>query len=612
MINFTVSKKNISTEFHTKHTAGLRKTQALRPSVLAFSLLPLAACQAPQGILVQAPPAGAEPDFIEDPTNVFTARDDDNRFFEDKEATANLTVTGKAGNDHITTGTGDDVIKGGDGNDALVGWDGDDIIDGEGGNDIVSGNDGRDSLMGGSGNDFLSGGTGVDSLDGGTGDDALMLRDRPGDLEDQFDGGEGYDTLYISPVDVSDINILGLDFEDLTGIDLSDIFNEAPVILSLSEISALNFEEIRLNNEGDELTLTAQDVVNVTDGDNSLFIDGNMGATVIGDMAQWTDTSVQLLNGDIYYSFSNATAELHINSDIIRLGFQTDEPDFNEVLPNQFVAKDDSDSLMGKQNSTDNLTITGGAGNDKIWTGSGADTIDAGAGNDHVKSGFGNDSITGGDGTDILSGQDGNDVIYGGLGNDQIFGGNDQDILYGGDDNDLILGGLGADTLEGGNGDDALFGNFGDDILYGGAGNDVLMGDDILIGAILDDTNILDGGDGDDELWGDNGDLLDGGEGHDVWVISSNSIDFSLITVVDIEEIRLGANPLTLSQQDVLDMTDEDNELIITGIEEAIVTSTGQSWVLGADQVIDDEVYHTYTSGDATLLVDAGIGQDIT
>ncbi len=610
-------------------------------SLLGLSILPLASCKEPHGIFVQAPPPGPEPEFIENPTNTFTARDDNNRFFKQLESTENLTVIGKGGNDNITTGSGDDVIRGGSGNDYLVSSAGNDNVDGEAGgdhiltgggddiasggtgNDFIYGDTGNDTLNGGDGSDLLAGGGGADTLNGGAGNDVMIFHDRASDINDRFDGGDGYDNLQIAPTDLSEIDILGINVVDIIGVDIFGFLNDTSVTVSLSEIDAVNIEEIKLNNGDSEITITAQDVTNVTDQNNRLLINGDLGAKVIGDISEWSSYSVEAIDGKIFYTFSNATSDLLIQAELLRVGLQADEPDYSEDAPNIFTARDDTDSLIGKQNSTENLTITGKEGNDRILTGYGQDIIQGAGGNDQVKSGDGNDVIYGGDGNDNLSGQDGDDEIYGGQGVDEIFGGNNDDLLYGGDDSDFIIGGFGDDIIYGDGGNDVLMATLGNDTLYGGAGNDILhadFGNNILHGGAGNDTlfkgisgnDIMNGDEGDDEIWASNGDVIDGGTGYDTWIITTNNIDFSQLTATNMEEIKLGGNPLSFSLQDILDITDGNNKMIISGSTDAIVTSENQDWILGEDQTIDGEVYHTYTSGDATLLVDVDITQDIS
>lgn len=108
------------------------------------------------------------------------------------------------------------------------------------------------------------------------------------------------------------------------------------------------------------------------------------------------------------------------------------------------------------------------------------------------------------------------------------------------------------------------------------------------------------------------GDIIDGGPGYDEWVITNNSTDFTELSVVNIEELDIASNPLTITAQDILDITDENNELAISGTTDAILTSTYQNWVQGDDRTIDGEQYNSYSSGDATLLVDVEIIQHIS
>jgi len=70
-----------------------------------------------------------------------------------------------------------------------------------------------------------------------------------------------------------------------------------------------------------------------------------------------------------------------------------------------------------------------------------------------------------------------NETVYGGAGNDRIYIDGGNVTAYGGAGNDFIIvrdgvgaiyGGNGADTLQGGSGDDTIGGGAGVDVLYGG------------------------------------------------------------------------------------------------------------------------------------------------
>lgn len=92
---------------------------------------------------------------------------------------------------------------------------------------------------------------------------------------------------------------------------------------------------------------------------------------------------------------------------------------------------------------------------------------------------------------------------------------NDDDILFGDFGSDYLNGGRGRDVVHGGTGDEALYGYHNNDWLYGEAGNDRLFGGD--------NSDRLFGGSGNDQLDGVGGpgvDFLNGGSGHDVFIIN--------------------------------------------------------------------------------------------
>ena len=122
--------------------------------------------------------------------------------------------------------------------------------------------------------------------------------------------------------------------------------------------------------------------------------------------------------------------------------------------------------------------------------------------------------------------------------------------IYFGDDNsntqnirsnktDHIYGGKGEDTLYGGGGNDYIEGNKGNDTLYGEAGSDTLIG-----GAGGDN---LHGG-----ASGDHADILDGGQGHDIYHIETSDGD-TIIRDSDLDgEIRFDGKSLGSSGDTIL------------------------------------------------------------
>ncbi|EIM30279.1 Ig-like domain-containing protein [Microvirga lotononidis] len=131
------------------------------------------------------------------------------------------------------------------------------------------------------------------------------------------------------------------------------------------------------------------------------------------------------------------------------------------------------------------LTVTGGAGSQKVWgdsanqtliLGADDDTLHGGGGDDYVGSHGGDDWLYGDDGNDTVAGGEGNDWLFGGDGNDRLYGETGHDHLDGGSGNDWLYGGTGNDTMSGGTGNDTLKGEAGNDRITGGLGRDQMWG----------------------------------------------------------------------------------------------------------------------------------------
>ncbi len=140
----------------------------------------------------------------------------------------------------------------------------------------------------------------------------------------------------------------------------------------------------------------------------------------------------------------------------------------------------------------------------------------------------------------------------------------------------------------------------GNDILYGGAGNDTLDGGD--------QADTLDGGTGNDILSWDSADTaIDGGSGTDTLRVAGGDVDLIAFagTIQGIEQIDLeadaGANNLTLTMSDVLNMSDTDILTVDGDTGDSINAGTG--WTDGGVA----GGYHVYTQGLATLNVDTDV-----
>ncbi len=143
----------------------------------------------------------------------------------DSQVTAQMNITGGAGDDTIIGGSGNDIIvdnagantiyggagndtiiahgvnlpadgtgntiHGGEGRDYIEGGNANDIIFGDAGDDVIYGLGGNDEIHGGEGSDYIDGGTGNDTVFGDEGDDNII----GGKGDDQLDGGAGDDLL---------------------------------------------------------------------------------------------------------------------------------------------------------------------------------------------------------------------------------------------------------------------------------------------------------------------------------------------------------------------------------------------------------------------------------
>jgi VCBS repeat-containing protein len=92
--------------------------------------------------------------------------------------------------------------------------------------------------------------------------------------------------------------------------------------------------------------------------------------------------------------------------------------------------------------------------------------------------------------------------------------------------------------------------------------------------------------------------------------LSAGGISFDTISATSIEKIDLtqsGNTSITnLTMQEVLDVTDGNNELMIiadSGDSVALTNDGGNTWVQGSNITYGDQTFETYTNGDATLKV---------
>ncbi len=108
------------------------------------------------------------------------------------------------GADIVLAGLGDDFVWAGSGRDIVAGGAGNDRLHGGSGDDVVAGSDGDDVQWGGAGRDLMVDGLGWDVIHAGSGNDAILyieaalLGGSNADDGGRFNGGSGYDTLYLA------------------------------------------------------------------------------------------------------------------------------------------------------------------------------------------------------------------------------------------------------------------------------------------------------------------------------------------------------------------------------------------------------------------------------
>jgi len=261
------------------------------------------------------------------------------------------------------------------------------------------------------------------------------------------------------------------------------------------------------------------------------------------------------------------------------------------------------------QNNTISVDLTTGfTANNTLIGGNGADTLTGGAGNDKL---YDSTSATV---ADVIA--SGHNTMTGGAGNDTFYVTNSNDIIVGnatslvssivsydlsanasGGITQLTLTGTAAVNATANNSGDILIGNSGNNTLTGGSGDDtltdILGGNNILIGGL--GANTLKAGVGNDTLY-DSSDKntsnssissLTGGAGNDTYYVTNTSDTITELSAGGTDVVSTIVN-YTLSAQ----------------IENLILA--GSSAVIGQGNTLNNAITVANTSND-TLIGDAGV-----
>lgn len=416
--------------------------------------------------------------------------------------------------------------------------------------------------------------------------------------------------------------------------------NDAPVMATSQNSYAL------LGNGGEVAEILVSDLV------NGFVSDVDLGALPAGiavtDLDGSLDWSYSRDGGNSWTAFgtvSDGEARLLLPTDLIRynpanpvggsgtLGYVAWDRTSGTAGGTADVSTRGQDTAFSLIENelvvSDNSTLTGSAGQDRLVGSSGDETLYGLAGNDVLVGGLGNDILEGGEGIDLVdfsavssdvtidliypdaqnTGMTGHDSfrnienITGGSGNDRLTGDMQSNVLIGNDGNDILFGRGGADTLIGGLGNDTLSAGSGDgNILQGGIGDDIInggIGNDILFGGAGADRFV--GGTGSDFIYIDRFDIsFDGGVGYDRLVV----IDPAGVTVdldgTNIERFFGGTG------DDVADGSTITTSLILSGDDGNDILRGGSAMDRLAGQDGDDTLY----GNDGVDFMFGGAGAD--
>ncbi|MCK8067447.1 Ig-like domain-containing protein [Cobetia sp. 1CM21F] len=177
---------------------------------------------------------------------------------------------------------------------AIFGLSGNDSLIGSSFDDVIRGGEGDDSLVGNAGNDLLIGDSGSNTFDGGAGDDLIVTSS----LDFTIEGGADIDTVSFDGTG--------------KGIDLVALSAQAePSVMTNIEVLDISAS----SETGTSLKIDADTVLNLTDGDNELYIDGDEGDSVEAAGATSSATTTEF-NGTTYDTYQLGEATLYIDQDV--------------------------------------------------------------------------------------------------------------------------------------------------------------------------------------------------------------------------------------------------------------------------------------------------------
>jgi Ca2+-binding RTX toxin-like protein len=295
------------------------------------------------------------------------------------------------------------TVNGGNGNDTInasslpagvIGL----TIDGGAGNDTITGSQGDDVLLGRDGNDTVVGGRGADTAFLGNGNDTFTWN--PGDGSDVVEGQAGTDTLVFNGANIAE------------KIDISANGSRVRLFRDVANITMDldGIENIQVNALGGPDTITVNDLTGTAAKQVNIDLSGTVGSGQ-GDGAA-DNVIVNGTAGDDTVTVASSGAGVVVNGLAEKVTLAGTEGALDSLTVNGLDGNDTINASALKAGQI-NLTINGGAGDDKIIGSQGDDTVFGAQGNDTALLGAGNDTFVWnpGDGSDTVDGQAGSDTL---------------------------------------------------------------------------------------------------------------------------------------------------------------------------------------------------------
>jgi len=441
------------------------------------------------------------------------------------------------------------------------------------------------------GSDSLSGSINVDTLSGaaGTGfriyDAAASLGDHWGSTVSSAGdvNGDGIEDVMVAGDQAKQVAVIFGTDNIITAIDINTLRSNPGVDGFVIETPQSGDDITQINEAGDINGDGYTDLLIGTDDNDAYVIFGAASFTGLGGMLD-----VTTLNGTNGFTIDVPVVSSSFGNSVSGIG------DFNGDGYDDLIIDDglegNSFLIYGQPSFTANFNVTALNGGPEGFqlSGfsaslysqvSGAGDVDGDGFDDLLlsdpeSSGAGNNNNEGS--VYIIYGFDNeptNNDYYGDATNNSLTGTGADENFYGKTGDDYIDGGGGADLNSGGQGDDTFVYDAADTYIDGGFGNDTLVLD---MGDSISFTNL---------------------DKH--YIKSIENIDMKNDT---------GANTLTIDAVDLVQSSEDLNEMFVTGDAGDTVTSN-DTWADTGTQISTGGVtYDIYTLGGSTLYVD----QDIT